>query len=41
MYVVEGDPNVELGGGGRGARLPRISSAYARYCVSILAARRD
>jgi hypothetical protein len=36
MYVCEGDPNVELGGGGRGGRSAGISSAYALLCVAIV-----
>ena len=29
MYVCQGDPNVELGGGGRGGRGFQFSEAYA------------
>jgi hypothetical protein len=36
MYVCQGDPNVELGGGGRGGRGSPISDAYTPHAISIV-----
>lgn len=36
MYVCEGDPIVDLGGGGRGGRGSPISDAYTRHALSIV-----
>jgi len=36
MYVAPGDPNVYLGGGGRGGRGSPISDAYTPHAISIV-----
>ena len=36
MYVWQGDPIVDLGGGGRGGRGSPISDAYAPHALSIV-----